>query len=268
VLNLSDPQAHSWRQGSIVPRQILKSIPWMPDLASPLMPGDLVVITSHSCDVCCGQSAEEPYIEVIPARHIPEGRLDGNYTDGKSPRHLHLFIQTNERQAYQLSIAERRLLPRALFEQNLCDCSNISRSEMPVFRRWLRRRYDRTVLPTAFNLRVRRAEEALRQKLKTKGHLVSRVLVSVDPEREIGEDENYRLLVVLVVRAPQAEESRKALVDVREKLTVAFTKCKGVELLDFDILSEAELTLEDVGALTRWDYSDHLSSAEDTNGLE
>ncbi len=50
----------------------------------------IVVVISHDCDLAVEDLSEEPSVEVILGRRIPQGH--GNYSFAKHPRRLHLDV--------------------------------------------------------------------------------------------------------------------------------------------------------------------------------
>ncbi|MGC2661484.1 MAG: hypothetical protein WA324_26320 [Bryobacteraceae bacterium] len=224
-----------------------------------------MVLISHSCDICHNIPEQEPFFEILPARHIEDSQRDGNLTRGKSPRRLQLGIAAPTIASYELKINECRLISRTFLESNEPTAWAVASEDMAMLRRWLRRRYDRTELPTAFNIRCKAALIVLERLLKSRGREITRVLVKVHPHVEIEPSEQYTVDILLTVSPTYFENprSQQELVDLRANLLSAFGQLRDVEILDIDIESEANVTLDQIAEFTRWDYSDYLSAPGD-----
>jgi hypothetical protein len=155
----------------------------------PLCAQDALLMICHDCDICCQEPEEEPTFECVPARRIAEAEVDGNLLAGKSPRRLQLRLGDGE--VYALRANERLMLARQLFEQADYDGKALSPQNLKVLRHWVRRRYDRTSLPTELVDRMRRVDQVLHRKLKAHGDPVCSVWLTVDPERELEKSESY-----------------------------------------------------------------------------
>lgn len=78
-----------WRQGHLLPSEAVVHL----RLANAQAAEDLrVVVISHDCDLANDNLDAEPDVEVLVASAVPA--LKGNFAWGKSPRTLHLEVQS------------------------------------------------------------------------------------------------------------------------------------------------------------------------------
>ncbi len=237
----------------------------VPDLAKNFNPGDLLLIASHDCDLCCESFEEEPNFEVILCRSIPDESEDGNRWLGKNPRRLQLRIPARQGSLYELDIHDRFSAPRSIlveFEEIDQPSETISHADTAVYRRWLGRRYYRTALPTEFNERSRPAQRYLGEKLKKVGGPITSIYLQIDPrEEELGELQRYRVYAHLTVRRVTWESptGMETALKAQAAVEAAFLSCNGIEFLGAQVIPEAEFSLEDVQECARWDYSDYTS---------
>ena len=221
----------------------------------------------HDCDICCQEPEEEPTFECVPARRIAEAEVDGNLLAGKSPRRLQLRLGDGE--IYALRANERLMLARQLFEQADYDGKALSPQNLKVLRHWLRRRYDRTSLPTELVDRMRRVDQVLHRKLKAHGDPVGSVWLTVDPERELEKSESYTVEVYLVMQVEEHAKPDKLRQTVQAAASVnaALAKCDGIQSEGIKVVSEEDISLDDLHELIRWDLEDYLSYRVDNSNL-
>jgi hypothetical protein len=264
--DLSDPKQHDWRQGATVSVRMpgFSFADYKTD--PPLREQDVLLVICHDCDICCQEPEEEPTFECVPARQIAEAEVDGLLA-GKSPRRLQLRLGDGE--VYALRANERLLLPRHLFEQADYDGQALSPQNLKVLRRWLHRRYDRTSLPTELVDRMRKVDSVLHRKLKAHGDPVCSVWLTVDPESELEKDESY---TVGVYFAMQVEEHAKPdklrqTLQAAASVNAALAKCDGIHSEGVKVVSEEDISLDDLHELIRWDLEDYLSYRVDDSNL-
>ena len=234
-----------------------------------LHPEDLLVIASQSCDLCCPSHEEEPNFEIIVARSLSAEFEDSNRSYGKHPRRLQFYLTRggDGERLYEANINERYSIPRRLLaESNECADECLSDSQLSTFRRWLGRRYFRAALPTEFNERAKPAQSHLTKKLKSAGKLITGIYLQLDPNRELVPEEKYRLYVHLTV-LPETAATPNLLAQALSAQVVVqsgFARCKGIELLGAQVISESEFSLNDIRQCLRWDYSDYISYRDET----
>jgi hypothetical protein len=101
--------------------------------------------------------------------------------------------------------------------------------------------------------------------LKREGGVLTGIFLGVDPPEEIGSEDQYRLIMRLTVKQDVAEQSEpmtRALA-LTETIRQEFDAVQGIEVIDYELVSEADFSLADLRTTKRWDY-DYLSSKEGT----
>lgn len=267
MLDLSDPKGHHWRQGATVPLGMPGLCITNYHIDPPLREQDALLVICHDCDICCQEREEEPTFECIPMRRMAEADVDGNLLAGKSPRRLQLKLGAGE--VYALRANERLKVPRELFEQNDCSGQSLSPQSLELLRRWLRRRYDRTSLPTELVERMRKVDRVLHKKLSVRGGPVCSVWLSVDPEGELTEGECYTVELFFAISVDDYSEPAK-LEQIREaaaSVTAALAKCDGVHSEGVQVVSEQDISIDDLHELIRWDLEDYLSYRSDKSNI-
>lgn len=260
---LWEPRSHSWRQGTIIPADLpgldLNNL----SLDPPLGPGDLLVLISHDCDICCRSFEDEPDLEILVGRRLPSLVPDGNLSHGKNPRKLQMSIKTGaDETVYAFGMRERRWISRSL----LAECArlpngHVGAKDLPTLRRWMARRYTRNALPTEFNDRTAARWDQITKELKPTGELVRSIHLRLKPMAELPPQDSYSVDIVLLVNPrecdnPSADTRVLRLVQVFE---TELGECSGVELGQIEALLPRDMTLEEFSDLLRWDDPEYLS---------
>jgi hypothetical protein len=264
--SLSEPRTHNWRQGRFASESVAERIKATNlALTRAVGSGDIFVIASQDCDICCDSYEEEPMFEVVLARYLPDDDSeDGNFSFGKNPRRLQMRIERLGTEfLYELNINERLAVPRSfLAEAQDGPSGSLSARDLEVFRRWLGRRYYRSALPTEFNERCRTAQNFAAEKLKKRGKLITCIYLQLDPRyEELDESQEYRVFVHLTVLPETAlsPELLEQALEAQSTFEKAFARCDGINLLGVQVISEAEFSLRDVRECVRWDHADYIS---------
>jgi len=200
----------------------------------------------------------EPNIELHIAR--PVVKRDGNLFHAKNPRRLQFML---DQLLYEIKIHERCILTRGC----LLGRSPLERHLDEILVRtiifWTANRYTRSALPDAFNERLNSAErqkKTIESLLKRDGDLVTGIYLRVDPQGEIGQEERYRVILRLTARTKVMEDPDSATkaIELTELLRKQFARIDGVEIESYELVSEADFSLDDLRETPRWDY-DYLS---------
>jgi hypothetical protein len=250
-----------WRQGAILPRELLNS----GAIPSDLDPHAKLILLSHDCDIVQGSYDLEPYVEFFVAR--PTAKLDGTKTKGKNPRCLQLYMDVNgEEKLYEISVHEKYRDQRSLLEQGNPEVSCcLSQRDIRIMGRWAGKRYHRPAFPTAFNNRLSdSAKRKFRKAIEDYGAEVSGIFIFFESECELSDNEPYRIIVRVVTPRTILEDDREeqTISTLVAKLWEAFALCSGIEVKELKSESESEFSLEDWNSSKVWDY-EYLSVSED-----
>ncbi len=240
----------------------------------------LVVVISHDCDIL-QDAANEPCVEVICGRRI--AAADGNFTFGKSPRRIHLELDTPEGPvAVQLDAPRKHLLPKvsdgkpALSDAEPVRGWAIAAEHRRALKRWLADRYDRHAFPEEFEERMRRTgvQDRLPKVFADSGYSIVRVFFELDDgevEAHDGEDDVYSLRIYLVYSTQEDARKAAAVADTAKgRIEVLFkTRCqasstgrtmvwKWIELAEVVVLADSVMTLALANQLTHW-HAEYIS---------
>ncbi|MEX2184452.1 MAG: hypothetical protein WEC14_08385, partial [Chloroflexota bacterium] len=125
---------------------------------------------------------------------------------------------------------------------------------------WLGRRYIRTALPDAFNVRVGGAIKEARASITEFGDNLDALYIIVDDdEKPTGEP--FRIVLRgTVFESVWTDGSRRAAAQQAfNAVETALAGADGIEVVDSRLLSEADVSLHDVRAMRRWDIFDDTS---------
>ena len=223
---------------------------------------ELGVVLSHDCDLARGPE-KEPWVEIIIVRPI-EGPTQGNQTRMKNPRVLdfHGRLDGTPMTARVLA-ADRISFPKARLAGR-SPSAFLETEPAGLLAAWVSRRYIREAFPTEFDRRWSPARKAIRDHLRATGEHLEAIYLRLD-ERELGPEETY----VVLARGSMLSDDyldRAKRTRAQEALDGAMAllgRCAGIDVDEWALLSEADLSLDDVRLLKRWDSFDEVSFSED-----
>lgn len=124
--------------------------------------------------------------------------------------------------------------------------------------RWVSRRYIRAAFPDAFNSRVKSVLDGLTEPktdLSKQSDLITGVYLRVS-ERELEPDEDYEIMIWAVMRPhiyddPEKNSAGQRLLNLIE---AELSSCPGIEILECELKSEQDMTLDHLHEWKRWDF--------------
>lgn len=257
-----------WRQGHLIDKKALAALGLNANNES----GIIAIIITHDCDLA-QDSAVEPTVEILQGKLI--NALDGNYTNSKSSRTLHIsfegqvpifaeFVATDKIYIGKHSLAG--FLPN--------ETHFLSVENKTTFQRWLSSRYRRSAFPDEFEnrlVRITKLSEKIAKAVKATGECVSAIFFNVDDGEELPKsDENdvYILdIMILHSETPSYEDAGVAANVVKKVIEKAFrdkifddlSNCwKHIELRSIEVYSEYSLNYNEFKSLKAWRL-DHVS---------
>lgn len=119
--------------------------------------------------------------------------------------------------------------------------------------------FSRTAFPDAFNDRLAAQEKKLYKAL-AKLHKVESLYLALDTWDELPPDHPYRIALLGVLRAEDAEhaEVRKRLERALGGLAACINRCAGLIVNNGQLCADREMTVRDARYLARW-YLDAIS---------
>lgn len=221
-------------------------------------PEALYILLTQDCDILHDDYDAEPDVELHIAR--PAAQEDGNLFHAKNPRRLQFSA---DNRIYEIRMHERcRTSRQCLLGPRPRDL-NLGEDLIRTIIKWTANRYLRSAFPDSFNERLAAAKKPMKRieaALKRDGSLITGIFLRVDPPEEIPPEEPYKIIIRLTAREEvfeQGEMETRAL-ELTEAIRREFDGIDGVEIIDYELVSEAEFSLADLRATLRWDY-DYLS---------
>jgi hypothetical protein len=238
----------AWRQGSVLLKQDFQSLG-----RSDTSDADLAVVISHDCDIANENLDAEPVIEFILARIIEE--VDGNCTNGKNPRTLHLQYEHEGKPVVLELVASRRVV---VAKTNLEAIQPSQTYELmtsrSILQSWLAARYRRHALPNSLVERLAPVFEQMAKEGKKNSAGILSFQVDYEPRSELPPADPYELWIYMVYVTDKAEYelmARQMAQDLQAKFPQLLEKKKsfgGVDLRYCEAVSESEFTLRDMRA--------------------
>jgi hypothetical protein len=254
----------TWRQSSILARKDFQTmgLPHVSDV-------DLAVAISHDCDIANDNLDAEPAVEFIFARTLEQH--DGNYTNGKNPRILHLEYKHNGQTIWiELTASRKITVQKDLLEgiqpdqaYNLITCQ--------ILQTWLAVRYRRLALPNSLVERLRPVSTYIEKEGKRNSSGILSFRLSYEPQDELPPEELYELWLSIVYVTDKPEYATMAA-NMAQKLKTEFlnllekTKDSGmVDLRKCEAVSEMGFTLRDMRDTVEYNF-EHLSYRTEPSG--
>jgi hypothetical protein len=203
-----------WEQGALLPPAALA---YRRDTPVASRPADgeweAAVIISHPCDVVSDSCDDEPTVEVLPFTrlHRPPAR---DRTGAQHPRELEIAAGQNGTETLQFVIHDHAKLDRArLLGEEFRPVGRLDRPDVRVLIEWVKRRYDRVVLPEAFARRVKHTK--IRDALMERREHFGRLFIQLDPWDEVKDDEPYGVRLMLVLKPAATRDMEKSRPEIR-----------------------------------------------------
>lgn len=261
-----------WLQGSVFSladsTELIASAHWYPLPEGHELPAETrLVIVSHSCDVV-SPSAMERYIEVCPAAPLPTQETLGQFGYARDPRRLRLAVNI-EGQAvlHELYAPMRFVVGRAVLAERRPDPdARITEEDLDHYTFWLSARVRRRSFPNALDQRIGTdSHKRIRKTLSKVESDIEALLYSLSTEKELGEEESYRMRVILLAKPEAVADAAKLeiLETARDKIEEILSDKPGVEVEVVDLASSARMSVATAASYKNWGFED-LSLEADT----
>ena len=255
-----------WRQGSFLGPKLVKLACEHAPSTALADRADLFVVSSHDCDIVNFSLEKEPVVEVLGARRVDAGKIDGQKQSGRNPRTLQLLIDSSTgRSVLSCTAHDRWAIPRGLLLQEP-PAGDLPPKQRRLVAEWLAKRYIRAAFPTAFDQRWRARAKAWQTLLKKHSEWIQGVYLRISTLDELPEGTPYRCHIMLAVphlKRGQSGWAQKHL-ELEQEVEAFWNQfepaivCDGVEPLGTD-----EITLADIEPYQRFD-ADWVSFEDDT----
>ncbi len=242
----------------------------LPEVETP--DSTIVLVISHDCDIASDPNTE-PLIEAIAGAKVTGP--NGNFTNGKNPRRLHLAATESGTIIWiELAAGARLTIHKAdLAKHTPCPKTSLSPANRNRLQAWLAARYRRSGFPDKFDLQLSNTGvyERLTKILRPLDDHIIAVFFDVDEgfEREHSDEgDPFTLTINLLYSTendPAAAEAaaNKACNEIteafRNRCFDAKTKSwNAVELLECSAISDQALTYADSLKQKKWN-ADYIS---------
>lgn len=241
-----------WRQGSLLRPVHIEKLLKAGHLKA-FSAGSQFVVATHDCDLLHGSLELEPKAECLVA--TPVAKADGRYTFGKSPRILHLNIGGNP---HEIKLANRCEIPRDHLAEDPPDTLTLREQEISLIADWLSKRYVREAFPNSFEMRIDKPSwKKILNTLRLGGEVISGIYLLIVGD-ELPEGEPYEIAIKATLNKKDFADK-----DIREgaQLTIdglagILRECKGISVSEADVVSESQISLDNLHYLKRWDFDD------------
>lgn len=256
-----------WQQGSVLPAEVAIAV--ADQVAAQNVSSDglgqaWVVVVSQDCDLVHGSYDAEPFVELLIGRPIDE--VDAVKMHGRNPRLLQLVGRAgDDRVGLAFSVHDKVRVSRdALSDHGPCTLRTIDAGDVDMIAEWLAKRYTRAAFPDAFNDRLVPAHKKIDKVLKKAGELITGIFLALSSWDEVPVETEYKVILRATARKDGLEDAgvEKDLAGVVVKLVQAMNACEGVAVIDSELVSEAEFTLDDLRTYQRWDFDFRSRSGE------
>ncbi|HMJ10177.1 MAG TPA: hypothetical protein VK524_02170 [Polyangiaceae bacterium] len=252
-------KTNGWRQGSVLQSDLADRVatPEFPDWSEQ----HRAVVLSHDCDVVNASYDLEPTVELIRAMVVSDA--DNLLRHGRNPRRLQ--TEDSSGSLLDFSIHDRWTVRRSELESSAPSAElSIQEDSLHVLVEWVAKRYTRAAFPDAFNDRTRSANKKLQQELKKNGELITGLFLAISPKEECSPDQNYQVaLRVTAAKETLALRTREInLVRTTNLIADALRSCKGIDVVEAELVSETLFTLADLRYFQRWDWDFRTHSGE------
>jgi len=219
-----------------------------------------LILASHDCDIL-HQGDHEPKIDTFVA--TPIQRISVLDAKARNARRLHISIAVDGTpRNHEIKFWSRTILPRECLKVHAPDEGAVLGENLPIFREWLGKRYDRAAWPDAFNTRLKRhgTDRAIRDILTPSEHCFRGIFLDIEPEaEELTNDEvPYSVRVAMVMT--DANAGLADVVGEAQRCATALAKllrsCPGIDVEIVETVTDTDFKFADLDTYRLWDFTD------------
>lgn len=256
-----------WHCGSVIPDSLYPDIEALTrtEYRAPVRPEppDWLIVVTQSCDLVAGTLDQEPVVEFLWCRSIPQPRAQ--FRDLRSTRRLdfrphrqnHPEVVLSAHAAHDRYAVLRDALERGQPHTN----RTLSAISVRRLQAWLALRYSRPAWPDEFVQRIASAHEQIVSALESVARDdLAEVRIALAPsDMELDHDQCYRVLAYFVVDETvwnSAPESRERIYAAFGSFVSVLEGCGGV-LVDQEssVLSGAQFTWQQMQITDPWNFA-------------
>lgn len=219
----------------------------------------LYILISQDCDILNFAPEKEPYIELL---FIELKNINGDLTHGKNPRKLHIRVN-QDKEKYGECLPYNRVFLR---KENLINLSphqdiQVKDKDLRVLITWLGKRYSRSAFPDTFNKRTKDISKKIRNIIEKYAINSRGLYLRLNTEKELSEEEIYKLEFYLLIDPKEFEESKEQLYDGLEQIYQQLSNVPGIAIIKYALRTTQEINVYEFEELKPLDF-DYLSFSE------
>ncbi len=211
------------------------------------------IVLNQTCDCISPDTINEPYFEVLPVVKVPDSH-DPQLINGRNPRRIHFQMEEDGEPIWvaarmaDVMLVEREKHSDLKFSTTLI----LSPHCLEGLIAWRASRYLRPAFPDNFENALRNPIKKIEKVLKKHEELIDSILLSLDPHRDLEEDERYEVQLRLMVTPNVFADS--------EKVAILKSAAEEIEqhlgtVSEFD---SPQCGIESLGAMTLWEKKSFL----------
>ena len=256
AFDVAEIRQHGWQQGSLFSVESTRGL-----LRAQYPGGEArLILATHDCDVL-HQGGHEPNIDTFIA--TPVQRTSPLDTKARNARRLHIPIAINGApRDHEIRFWSRTVLPRECLKAHAPANDAVLGINLPIFREWLGKRYDRAAWPDSFNDRLKRhgTDRAIREILTPSEHCFRDIYLAIEPETEELAEDAVPYVVRVAMVMTEANAGRADIVEEAQRCEAALTgvlrACTGIEVEAVETITDTDFTLADLDTYRLWDFTD------------
>jgi len=215
---------------------------------------DLFIVVTQTCDLVNPSFESEPYFEALRIKPIDSSEKE--YLGGKNSRLLHMDLSSDSGIDSYLALpfekiyVDRRLLLKQSPENHLDE------ENLDIVISWLIKRIGRTAFPDSFDQRWKVRQRQIERVIK-RLVLVEDIYLKIVPFTELDSADKYTIELHLLINAENFDNEevftqyKKHIQDLEDQ----FCQCPNIEIEVIELRSTAEITINEIQEMDRWDYS-------------
>jgi hypothetical protein len=219
-----------------------------------------LILATHDCDIL-HQGTHEPKIDAFVA--APAQRVSALDTKARNARRLHIpIVIDGVIRDYEIKFWSRTVLPRECLKAHAPANEAALGANLPIFREWLGKRFDRAAWPDCFNerLKCQRTDREIRAVLTASEHCFRDIFLAIEPDAEELAEDAVPYVVRVAMVMTEANAGRADIVEEAQRCAIALPNvlraCPGIEVEAVETITDTDFTLADLDTYLFWDLTD------------